>query len=133
MKNKKNFILTIILSLVGVAILAVAIYFIKDSYQSEAAGQIQIVLIDLDGNIESDKKISFEEGDKLADILEANYDNVTFEDGMLMSIEGFTTAHDWSTFISIYVDDEMSIVGLSDIVFIDGTKISLVMTEFIYE
>ena len=64
--------------------------------------------------------------------MEANFDNVVFENGMLMSIDTFTTPSDWSTFISVYVDDEMSMVGLLDIQFTDGTKISLVMTEFTY-
>ena len=47
-----------------------------------------------------------------------------------MSIENYTTPADWSTFISIYVDDEMSMVGLADIKFENETKISLIITEF---
>ena len=50
---------------------------------------------------------------------------------MIMSIEDYNTPSDWSTFLSIYVDDEMSMVGLADIVFTDGTKISLIITEYI--
>jgi len=52
-------------------------------------------------------------------------------DGMIMSIETFTTPSDWSTFISIYVNDEMSMVGLLDIKFEDGTKISFINTEYV--
>ena len=49
-----------------------------------------------------------------------------------MSIEDFTTPSDWSTYISIYVDNKMSQVGLLEIEFMDGTLISFVMTEFNY-
>ena len=50
-----------------------------------------------------------------------------------MSIEDYNTPADWSTFIRIYVDNKMSEVGLSDIEFKDGTKISLIITEFIFD
>ena len=66
-------------------------------------------------------------------ILKENYDNVVFENGMIMSIESMTTAPDWSYFISIYVNGEMSQVGLFDIPFTDGMWISFEMTEFVYE
>ena len=49
-----------------------------------------------------------------------------------MSIEDFTTPSDWSTYISIHVDNEISQVGLLEIEFEDGTMISFVMTEFNY-
>ena len=48
-----------------------------------------------------------------------------------MSIETFTTPSDWSTFISIYVNNEMSMVGLLDIKFEDGIKISFINTEYV--
>ena len=50
---------------------------------------------------------------------------------MILSIDKFTTPSDWSTFISIYVNDEMSMVGINEIEFTDGTKISFINTEFI--
>ena len=49
---------------------------------------------------------------------------------MLISIDKFTTPTDWSRYISIYVDDEISNYGVLDIKFIDGTKISFVMVEY---
>lgn len=49
-----------------------------------------------------------------------------------MSIDVLTTPEDWSTFICIYVDNEMSNVGILDIQFTDGTLISFVDTEVIY-
>ena len=75
--------------------------------------------------------IEFKTGDTLDKLLQDNYDNVVITDGMIMSIDSFTTASDWSYFISIYVNDEMSMVGLLDIEFTNGTKISFVMTEYV--
>ena len=52
---------------------------------------------------------------------------------MLMSIETLETPEDFSKFICIYVDDKMSEVGIEDIEYTDGTKISLIFTEFNYD
>lgn len=132
MKNRKNLILTILLSFVGVVVFVIASVMVSRHFASQSDGQIQVQLIDLDGNTTLERKIDFDEGDTLQFLLEENFDNVVIENGMLMSIEDFTTASDWSTFISIYVDNEMSQVGLLEIEFTDGTLISFVITEFIY-
>lgn len=132
MKNKKNLILTIILSLVAVIILIGAIIILNNSYKPEVDGQIQVELIDLNGNVVLEKTIEFQEGNTLKYLIEENFSNVVIEDGMLMSIESFETASDWSTFIMIYVDNEESMVGLLDIEFTNGTLISFKMTEFVY-
>jgi hypothetical protein len=129
--NKKKLILSSILSVVLLGVLVVCYFIIADHFASKSDGEIQIVLIDLDNNIISDQMISFKTGDTLDKLLQDNYDNVVITDGMIMSIEDYNTPTDWSTFISIYVDDKMSEVGLSDIEFKDGTKISLIITEFI--
>lgn len=132
MKDKRKLILTVILSFVAVVIFVVASFMINKHFSSQSDGQIQVQLVDLEGNTTMDKMIDFKEGDTLQALLEENFDNVVIENGMLMSIEDFTTPSDWSTFISIYVDNEMSQVGLLEIQFTDGTVISFVMTEFIY-
>ena len=61
-------------------------------------------------------------------LLEDNFDNVVIEDGFLYSIDKLTTPEDWSTFICLYVDGEMSEVGLLEVQFKDGTSISFVDT-----
>lgn len=132
MNNRNKRILTIILSLIGVIVFVIASVMVSRQFASKSEGQIQVQLIDLEGNITKEKEIEFDKGDTLQYLLEENFDNVVIENGMLMSIENFTTPLDWSTFISIYVDNEISPVGLLDIEFKDGTLISFVMTEFIY-
>ena len=127
-KNFKKVLVTVVAAIV----LVVGVFVISDKFASTSAGEIHVELVDLEGNART-KSIKFDEGDTLVSLLEENYENVVVENGMLMSIEDFTTASDWSTFISIYVNDEMSMVGILEIEFEDQTKLSLIMTEFIYE
>ena len=103
------------------------------TFSSTSDGSITVELVELDGSLKSSKEIEFETGDKLLTLIEENYENVVVENGMIMSIDTFTTASDWSTFISIDVNGEASMVGLNEIVYEDDMIISFKMTEFIYE
>ena len=128
---KKNLIIKIILSVIAVGIIALSVYFLKDSFKPDYDGVITVEVINLDNEVVKTKEITFKENDELTILIENNFNNVTYQNGMIMSIEDYNTPADWSTFISIYVDNKMSEVGLSDIEFKDGTKISLIITEFI--
>ena len=132
MKKRKNLILTAILSFIGVIVFVIASVMVSSHFASQNSGQIQVELINLEGVTTLEKEVEFEEGDTLEFLLKENFDNVVIENGMLMSIEDFTTPSDWSTYISIHVDNEISQVGLLEIEFEDGTLISFVMTEFNY-
>ena len=127
---KKNLFIKIILSVVALGLIVLCVILLKDSFKPNYDGNIIIEVLDLDGSTIKEKEISFNEGDLLTELVSNNFDNVTYDNGMLMSIENFTTPSDWSKFISIYVNDEMSMVGLFDIKFEDGTKISFIITEF---
>lgn len=127
---KKKLILKVILSVVALGLAILSVYLLKDSFKPSYDGTIIVEVIDLDGSTIKEKEIKFIEGDLLVDLISDNFENVTYDNGMIMSVENFTTPTDWSKFISIYVNDEMSSVGLKDIVFVDGTKISLIITEF---
>ncbi|MGN1277482.1 MAG: DUF4430 domain-containing protein [Floccifex sp.] len=129
MKNSKKLIVTVV---VLVAIVA-ALFGRQILSQSKADGSIQVEVIDLEQNVLQDKSVDFMEGDTLVDLVEENFDNVTIDNGMLMTIDELTTPEDWSSFICIYVDDEMSDVGINDIVVKDGMKVSFIMTELNYE
>ena len=131
MKDKKATILKSCLTVVGIIVLAVVLVFIASKFVSKDDGKITVEFIN--GDVKVEEVIGFEEGESIEDLLKENFDNVVFEDGMLMSIEDYVTPSDWSTFISVYVDDVMSEVGLLQVEFKDGTKISLIVTEFIYE
>ena len=128
-KKFKNIVLTII----SLLVLVLGSLYLTNNFTSKTKGDVLIELIDIEGNTSDSRQIEYQEGDTLVSLVESNYDNVLIENGMLMTIEDFETASDWSTFISIYVNDEMSMVGINDIKFDDNTKVSFIMTEFIYE
>lgn len=130
--NKKR-IIQIIVSVVGVAILALCIVLLSRNFASKSDGEIEVAYINVENEVVKEVKIEFDEGDLLIDLLKENFDNVVFENGMLMAIEDFVTPSDWSLWIAIYVDGQMSNVGLKDIVFTDGTEIDLKITEFVME
>lgn len=128
---KKKLIIKIVLSVVCVAVIMFIAIAARNAFVSKADGEIQVVYVDIEGNTISEKQIEFKEGDTLIKLLQDNFKNVTLNDGMIMTFEDFVTPTDWSQFISIYVNDEMSMVGILDIKFEDGTKISLVITEYV--
>lgn len=95
-------------------------------------GSINVEIIDLNNDIVKSQEISFKSGETLVELINLNFDNVIIVDGMITSIETLNTPSDWSSFICIYVNDEMSNVGINDIKFNDKDKISFVMTKFDY-
>lgn len=123
----------IVLTIISLLVLVLGSLYLSNNFTSKTKGDVLIELIDIEGNISDSRQIEYQEGDTLVSLVESNYDNVLIENGMLMTIKDFETASDWSTFISIYVDDEMSMVGINDIEFDDNTKVSFIMTEFVYE
>jgi hypothetical protein len=128
--NKKKLI-PILLSIIAAAGIVVGSILVAKHYSTKTEGNIEVTLVELDGTLKSDKKIGYKKGDTLVGLLKDNYSNVVVENGMLMSIDTFTTAADWSTFISIYVDDQMSQVGILDIKYEDYSVISFRMAEYI--
>ena len=122
----------VVLTIAALGVLVFGGMFFSKNFTSTSDGSITVELVELDGT-KRVKEIEFNTGDILLTLLEENYDNVVVENGMLMSIDTFTTASDWSTFISIDVNGEMSMVGLNEIEYEDGMIISLKLTEFIYE
>ena len=129
MKNFKKIVLTI----AALVVLVLGGMIFSKTFSSTSDGSITVELVELDGSLKSSKEIEFETGDQLLTLIEENYENVVVENGMIMSIDTFTTASDWSTFISIDVNGEASMVGLNEIEYEDGMTISFKMTEFIYE
>ena len=129
----KGNLFKIIGTVIGVALLVVVGFFLFDSFSAKGDGVITVRVEELDGTVLSEKEIEFYEGDTLIKLIEENFNNVVIDNGMIMEIETYKTPSDWSTFLSVYVDDKMSEVGLKDIVYVDGMKITLKVTEFIYE
>lgn len=131
--TKKKVLITSLLCVIFASILIVSIVLMKNDFFSNSDGSITVEVVKLDGSIQESKKIEFKNGDKLEQLIMDNFENTQFKDGMLMSILDYTTPSDWSTFLSVYVDNEMSLVGISQIEFKDKMVISLRITEFVYE
>lgn len=121
----------IVSSIIAVIVLVVGGLFLRNIFVSQSDGNIKVEIVNVEGTTIHEKDISFQEGDKLVSLLEDNFDNVVVDNGMLMSIDTLTTPDDWSEFICIYVNDEMSQVGILEIPYTDGTKISFVMTQYV--
>lgn len=125
-----NKYIKVLFTALAVLVLVVGAVFLKNKFTSQGQGHITVELVDINGEQIIEKNIAFSEGDELLTLLEKNFNNVKFENGMLMNIEDYETPEDWSTFLSINVDDEMSMVGIPEIQYKDGTKISLIVTEY---
>ena len=128
--NKKKLILTIGLSALAVCAIVICFILIAKPFTPKGDGEITVEYVALDGTIIKEKEIVFNEGEQLIDLIKENFDNVVFENGMILGIEDFVTDSTWNPFISIYVDGEASMVGIVDIEYTDGTVISLRLTSF---
>ena len=104
---------------------------LRNSFKPSYDGKLTIEVVGLDGVVIKEKEVEFNTNDALMDLIKDNFENVTYQNGMIMSIENYQTPIDFQTFLSVYVDDKMSEVGLSEVKFVDGTKISLIITEYI--
>lgn len=130
---KKKLILNIALSVVAIAVVILCVFLLKDSFKPSYDGVITVEYVDVEGNVKKQKEITFVEGDSLTTLIEENFENVTFDNGMLMTIEDYVTPSTWETFIYVLVDDVASEVGLKDIEFKDGTKITLQITQLSFD
>lgn len=120
----------LLLSAIILCIFVASAVLLSQSFTSVSDGTLKVELISLDDKIIKEKDISFKEGNLLLELIEDNFNNVSMSNGMIMTIESLETTSDYSQFISIYVNDQMSEVGLEDIQYTDGTKISFILTEF---
>lgn len=128
--SKKSLILKIVLSVVCFIVVIFLAFAAVNAFTSSDSGDILVEYVDAEDNVVKQKVIKFNKGDLLVELIKENFENVTLDNGMIMTIEDFITPNDWSYFISIYVDDKMSNVGINQIQFKGGMKISLKITKF---
>ena len=96
-------------------------------------GHITITVKDENGKVLADKEVGFKAGQTVADLLEANFENVTIDNGFLMTLESLTTPADYHTYIAFYVNGEYAMQGVTTQPFTDGDKIEFVNTVYIPE
>ena len=132
MSKKLNIILTIIISLIACIGIVFTIIFINNPDFAKTKGTVTIELVDLDDKLVLSKDINFKEKDTLVSIVSDEFDNVLIENGMVITIEEFTTdTLNWSVYISILVNGEYSMVGINDIELVDELIVTFKMEEYI--
>ena len=125
----RNWIVKIIVLVVAVAIAATAVILFQQSRDpaAEVAGHVTVELSDLSGRTER-HELSFAEGDTLESLLKDHFE-VKYEYGqygaVLIGI-GFIQTDFQTTYVSILVNGEYAMYGLSDLALVDGTVYSFV-------
>lgn len=123
MKNKK-----VLLAILAIIVIAVAYIVIAKPFTPKGDGSITVKVTDLDQKLIKEKKIVFNTGDKLTDLVSKNFDNVLIKDGMLMNIESLVTPADWAQFIAIWTNGKLAEVGIETLPYGDGDVLEFRMT-----
>ena len=123
MKNKK-----VLWAILAVIVIAAAYIVIAKPFTPKGDGSITVKVTDLDQKLIKEKKIVFNTGDKLPDLIKNNFDKVLIDNGMLMIIESLVTPADWAQFICIYINGEMAMEGIETLPYKDGDVLELRMT-----
>ena len=90
--------------------------------------KITIILEDSFSSRYEEKEISFISGESLKVIIEKNY-TCNIENGFLNEINGMKSENIYEYFICLYVNDEVSNVGVADVYPKDGDIIKFKMTS----
>ena len=104
-------------------------FIIKNVNEADSEGVIIVEVMDKDENVVKTKEIEFYAGDTLAELVKKNFDNVVINESnygnLILCIE--TVETDFTTsYISINVNGEPSMVGMDQIELIDGITITFI-------
>ena len=97
----------------------------------EFDGHVTITVKDEKDNVLAEKEVGFMAGQTVADLLEANFENVTIDNGFLMTLESLTTPADYHTYIAFYINGEYASEGVTTQPFADGDRIEFINTVYI--
>jgi hypothetical protein len=131
---KKELILKLVVTFIGIVVVALVGIFLLRENISETKGNITIEVIDLNGEKVIDDKIPFKEGDTLLGLLKENYElrsDDSYGSTFIYDIDDVKTGND--TFLGIYVNNEMSMVGVDLIELQDGLIVSFRVTIIDYD
>lgn len=131
-KNAKlELILKTIITIVLIVGLAVGCGLLLRKYTSKAEGTVYIQVINQDGKLVIDDKWSFNEGDTVLGVLQEHYEirsDDSWGSTFVYDINDVKTDGD-QYFLSLYVNDEMSIVGIDLVELVDGVIIKFEVTQ----
>lgn len=131
---KKELILKLVVTFIGIVVVALVGVFLLKENTSETKGNIIVEVIDLKGEKVIDDKISFKEGDTLLGLLKEHYElrsDDSYGSTFIYDIDDVKTGND--TFLGIYVNNEMSMVGVDLIELQDGLIVSFRVTIIDYD
>lgn len=127
-------IVYIISSVFALVVLFFAICLLNKGLGSKQNGKVYITLIDIDQNVLLTETIEFKEGDSLPSLLDEKFDNFDFSDGYVKAIGSLS---EYSNevglyYISLYVNDQYSELGISMIELENEMKITFKMEEYLW-
>ena len=131
---KKELILKLVVTFIGIVVVVLVGVFLLKENASETKGNIIVEVIDLKGEKVIDDKISFKEGDTLLGLLKEHYElrsDDSYGSTFIYDIDDVKTGND--TFLGIYVNNEMSMVGVDLIELQDGLIVSFRVTIIDYD
>lgn len=131
---KKELIFKIVVTFIGIVVVALVGIFLLRENTSDTKGDITIEVINLNGEKVINDEISFKEGDTLLGLLKENYElrsDDSYGSTFIYDIDDVKTGND--TFLGIYVNDEMSMVGVDLIELEDGLIVSFRVTIIDYD
>ena len=131
---KKELIFKIVVTVIGIVVVALVGIFLLRENTSDTKGDITIEVINLNGEKVINDEISFKEGDTLLGLLKENYElrsDDSYGSTFIYDIDDVKTGND--TFLGIYVNDEMSMVGVDLIELEDGLIVSFRVTIIDYD
>lgn len=130
---KKELIIKIILTIIVLIIVSLVSIFLLKTKESTTKGIVIIEVIELNNEKVIYDEIPFKEGDTLLGLLKANYtlrSDDSYGSTFLYDINDVKTGND--TFLGIYVNGEMSMVGVDLIELVDGLIVSFRVTLIDY-
>lgn len=127
MKNKKA-----LWAVLAVALIAAVYVLVFRPFTPAGDGTITVKVTDTEQKVIREQELAYKTGDKLIDLVKDNFDNVLFDNGMLMRIESLDTPADGSEYIAILKNGEMADSGLETLQYEDGDVIEFRMTVYEY-
>lgn len=120
--------------ILSIAVLALTIGLTQSINKGAAAdGYMQVKLYDINGELVKTKKVGFEKEQTMIFILKNNFDLEYEESGygaFIISIDKLDSRSGETLFLSLEVNGEVSLVGISSLVPEDGMMIAFRLTDW---
>lgn len=128
MSKKKQNILTVILTIIGVAIIVLMLVFAnkdKTVGQDDESYSIDFKVYYQNEELVIDDTLKFNEGESLLSLMERTYDIKTKQDGgmvAILSIDGYESDF-VSSYFSLYIDGKYASIGPKNLILTGGLLI----------